>query len=79
MNDEFKADIEYLTEAEWRSEMEHLLGDLRDTPDGRVKHHRDIVEEEAIVAWNKVSLSSFDVGLSVIFTTHAVIGCVPLR
>ena len=49
-----EADIQYLTTAEWKDELEHLLKDLQDTPNGRVKHHSDMTDEAA-VAWEKVN------------------------
>ena len=55
--DTIKADIEYLTTAEWRDELEHLLKDSKDTRDGRMKRRSDMTEEAA-VAWEKVNLLS---------------------
>ncbi len=48
-----EADIEYLTLSEWKNEVEHLLQDLKDTADGRVKNRHDMVDDE-VVAWEKV-------------------------
>ncbi|TBU48520.1 hypothetical protein BD309DRAFT_1043349 [Dichomitus squalens] len=53
-DNQIKADIEYLTKTEWYNEVEHLLQDVKDNPDGRVKHRWDLVEEAA-VAWDKMS------------------------
>ncbi|KAI1792937.1 hypothetical protein LXA43DRAFT_1129135 [Ganoderma leucocontextum] len=48
-----EAEIEYLTPSEWKDEVEYLLKDLKDTPDGHVKRRSDLVEEAA-VAWEKI-------------------------
>ena len=52
-----EADIQYLTTAEWKDELKHLLKDLQDTRDRRVKRRSDMTEEAA-VAWEKVSFVS---------------------
>ncbi len=50
-----EADIQYLTTAEWKDELEHLLKDLQDTrAAGRIKRHSEL-KDEAAVAWEKVN------------------------
>ncbi|XP_043922328.1 nuclear GTPase SLIP-GC-like [Protopterus annectens] len=52
-NQKYEADVEFLTEQEWYTELEALINDLKDTS-GNLEEHRPDSDTEAAVAFSRV-------------------------